>query len=212
MVACCAPACHTCTAVTLPAPLQVVQQDAKGRYVLDDSTTPPRIRAAQGHTIQLENPVLKPVAAADEVPLALHVTGRQAWEDIRASGELRSMARMHIHFATQPHMMRANSWANVLLQLDLAGAMAAGHRFFMSDNQVLLTEGPLPVAFVHQVQALELPEGWQAAMAGARQRSDGGGGGGGGRDSGRGGSRGGGRGRGNSGQGSAVPGADYQDQ
>lgn len=41
------------------------------------------------------------------------------WEAIQSSGELRRMSRMHIHFATQPHHMRNNSWASVLLKLKL---------------------------------------------------------------------------------------------
>lgn len=50
--------------------LQLVQK----RFVWDDSVDPPRVRAAQGHTVALEEPVLEPVLDAGAVPLALHVT------------------------------------------------------------------------------------------------------------------------------------------
>lgn len=42
-----------------------------------------------------------------------------SWQAIQDSGELHKMSRTHIHFATQPHLLRANKWANVLLRLRL---------------------------------------------------------------------------------------------
>jgi hypothetical protein len=41
------------------------------------------------------------------------------WQGIQSSGELRRMSRTHIHFATLPHHMRGNNWAQILLRLDL---------------------------------------------------------------------------------------------
>lgn len=61
----------------------IVAADSKGRYQLDDSTSPPRIRAVQGHSVQLAEPELRPVSSADEVPLALHVTSQEGWAAIR---------------------------------------------------------------------------------------------------------------------------------
>lgn len=42
---------------------------------------------------------------------------------LQESGELRRMSRTHIHFSTAARHMRRNSWANVLLQLDLERAL-----------------------------------------------------------------------------------------
>lgn len=44
----------------------------------------------------------------------------------------------------------------------LQEAMAAGHRFQLSTNGVLLCEGPLPVCFVQQVTQQELTQLWAA--------------------------------------------------
>jgi 2'-phosphotransferase len=184
--------------MTPPPPCPLLLQK---RFVLDEEAQPPRIRAAQGHSIQLDAPELEPVASAGQVALAVHVTSPDGWAAIQASGELRRMSRTHIHFATSPAHMRGNSWATVILRLDLAAALAAGQRFFLSANRVLLCEGPLPVALVQQVALAELPEEWQqeaAASKGQFKRHKGeggrsggrGGGGGGGRGSGRGGGRG----------------------
>jgi hypothetical protein len=38
-------------------------------------------------------------------------------------------------------------------------ALAAGHRFFLSTNGVLLTEGPLPVEFVQEMSEEEAVDG-----------------------------------------------------
>jgi hypothetical protein len=52
----------------------------KGRFVLDDSTAPPRIRAAQGHSVDLPEPVLTPVTDAAAAPaVAVHVTSEDRW-------------------------------------------------------------------------------------------------------------------------------------
>lgn len=42
-----------------------------------------------------------------------------SWEAIQASGRLLRMSRSHIHFATQPQLLRGNSWASVMLRLKL---------------------------------------------------------------------------------------------
>jgi hypothetical protein len=68
----------------------------------------------------------------------------------------------------------------------LQAAMAAGFKFFLSSNQVLLCEGPLPAQYVSQVQLSDLPDEWQAQR---QQGGKGGGGRGGGQKRGPGSSR-----------------------
>ena len=69
-------------------------------------------------------------------------------EAIQKTGEIRRMARTHIHFAAEERHMRANAWANVLLKLDLEKALKEGYTFFRSSNGVVLAEGPTPVKFL----------------------------------------------------------------
>ena len=136
----CVGVCSLC----LPCPLLVLRfVHPQKRFVLDESTVPPRIRAAQGHSVALEEPVLDDVTDAATVPVALHVTSREGyatpncllaqllactlpttagvhrWEAIQKSGELSRMKRTHIHFATLPGHLRQNQWATVHLQLNL---------------------------------------------------------------------------------------------
>eukprot|EP00775_Hariotina_reticulata_P004669 gene4669-4922_t len=131
---------------------EVVASCKKQRFVLDELSDPPRVRAAQGHSVVLAAPVLQPITDASSIPCAIHATSKDSWDAIQASGELRRMQRTHIHFATQPDLLRNNRWAAVKLKLKLAEALAAGRQFFLSTNNVLLTEGPLPVEFVEEME------------------------------------------------------------
>lgn len=82
---------------------------------------------------------------------------KRRWEAIEASGELRRMNRAYIHFATQTNHMRQNTWANLNLKLDLAQALQEGHKFFLSANSVLLTEGPIPLKYLKPINKADLP-------------------------------------------------------
>ena len=155
-----------------------VHSNDKQRFVIDESSDPPRIRATQGHSVALDNPILAPVTSPQHLAellsldpalplniIIIHVTGEEGWAAIQEAGELRRMSRTHIHFATRPNMMRRNKWASVWLMLDLQGAMEAGHSFHLATNQVLLTEGPLPLIFVDRLdlERIEsLPEEWRS--------------------------------------------------
>ena len=147
--------------VTLAEIRQVVELDKKKRFILDEIHEPARIRAAQGHTIQLETPILERVTSAAPIHTAVHVTSEQGWEKIQQSGELRPMSRTNIHFATHPVQLRKNHWANVYLLLKLQDALNDGYTFMLSSNNVLLCEGPLPVQYVQRVLFEDLPSEWR---------------------------------------------------
>ena len=66
------------------------------------------------------------------------------------------MARTHIHFASELHHMRTNTWAVVFLKLNLAKALQQGFTFWRSTNGVVLTEGPIPVKLLTPVSREEL--------------------------------------------------------
>jgi len=146
--------------VTLVEIRRVVEIDKKKRFILDELHEPSRIRAAQGHTIKLETPILKCVTSTDTINTAVHVTSEQGWKKIKQSGELRQMLRNHIHFATSPVLLRTNQWAGVFLLLKLQDALNDGYTFMLSSNNVLLCEGPLPVEYVQRVNLEDLPSEW----------------------------------------------------
>ena len=47
------------------------------RYTIDESKEPARIRANQGHSYEVKDLELQPIADASQVSFAVHVTGRQ---------------------------------------------------------------------------------------------------------------------------------------
>jgi 2'-phosphotransferase len=55
-----------------------------------------------------------------------------------ASG-LSRMARKHIHFAQDSHLIRHNR--SIFIEVDMAAAMADGIKFYRSQNGVILTAG-----------------------------------------------------------------------
>jgi 2'-phosphotransferase len=123
------------------------------------------IRANQGHSIQVDvEGLLTPITVeAGNVPeTVVHGTDEPAWRLIVKSGGLRRMGRNHIHFASglpdgfkslaidtasteekeaAPVIsgMRKNS--SVLIYIDIHAALAAGVKFYLSENGVILTEG-----------------------------------------------------------------------
>ncbi|KAK4106631.1 hypothetical protein N658DRAFT_414938 [Parathielavia hyrcaniae] len=198
---------------------------------LDESSTDPSdwlIRANQGHSIKLDSEhLLKPLAlpskegdssaavpdgAVPVPPAVIHGTYFAFWPAIVASGGLKPMGRNHVHFSTGlPEDAEAGvisgmrSDAEVLVYVDVAASIrdAAGIKWWMSDNGVVLTEGDadrlVPLKYFREVvgrrqgvgvlwkdgeKAADLPEGLKV-RAPQGKRGGGGGGGRGGRGRGR---------------------------
>lgn len=104
------------------------------------------IRANQGHSIQsateagIETEAIYELIT-EPLPYCAHGTTREAWEKIQTSG-LKKMNRTHIHFAQSPEAKSGFRWSSkVLVHIDMAKAMAAGIKFYMSDNNVILSDG-----------------------------------------------------------------------
>ncbi|KAF8567489.1 hypothetical protein P879_10237 [Paragonimus westermani] len=126
---------------------RVVEVNDKRRYDLstEPGTSRLRIRAFQGHSVPIEGLELTPIVDASQFPTVIHGTYFKNWETIRTEG-LKRMARTHIHFAPGEtgdagviSGMRAS--AEVLIYIDLAKAMQDGIHFYLSENQVILSEG-----------------------------------------------------------------------
>ncbi|KAJ4362029.1 tRNA 2'-phosphotransferase [Neocucurbitaria cava] len=139
------------------------------------------IRANQGHSIKVDaEGLLDPITEeAGNIPeTVVHGTDEPAWRLILKSGGLRRMGRNHIHFAsglpagfkslesstgsTEENTaapvisgMRKNS--SILIYIDISAALAAGIKFFKSENGVILTEGNeqgfLPYEFFKRVES-----------------------------------------------------------
>lgn len=128
-----------------------------------------RIRATQGHSIatvsseQIFTPIL--LTDADCPSFVVHGTDVKRWKDIQQSGGLKPMGRNHIHFATwlpakMPPLNRdfqslskpkkepgdkvisgMRNTSTVMVWADVKKSLAAGVKWWRSENWVILTEG-----------------------------------------------------------------------
>ncbi len=125
---------------------QTVDADSKGRYELADT----RIRAAQGHSVDVELG-LEPV----EPPAVLyHGTVERNVASILATG-LRPGSRQFVHLSGDvgtAEVVGRRRGAPVVLVVDAAGAHAAGQVFRRASNGVWLTD-PLPAVYVRRLSA-----------------------------------------------------------
>lgn len=136
-----------------------------------ENGAPVSVRATQGHSFKLDDPLLDPVNSPDEVPIAIHATSEAAWKQIQECGEMRRMNRTMIHFAPEPKHVRADEWAQVLLKVDLRRAVEARIKFGKAANGVVLTEGPVPLDYVQRVWPEELPLHWREHIEKTRGES-----------------------------------------
>ncbi|WP_325059732.1 RNA 2'-phosphotransferase [Vitreimonas sp.] len=126
--------------------LAVVESNDKQRFELTPDLT--RIRARQGHSIAVE----LALAPATPPPALYHGTVERFFSAIMAEG-LRKMARHHVHLSPDQRTAErvgARRGAPVILEIDAAAMAEAGHAFFVTENNVWLTE-TVPAAFLRRL-------------------------------------------------------------
>jgi len=123
------------TPLTRDKLMRIVAENEKQRFAFSDDGQ--RIRARQGHSVDVD------LALAPQVPpeILFHGTATRFLESIRATG-LESRSRQHVHLsrdeATAVQVGQRHGKPVVLKVL--AGQMhAAGHEFYLSENNVWLT-------------------------------------------------------------------------
>lgn len=122
---------------------EVVAGCAKQRFTLDRAGG--RIRANQGHSVQIDLE-LTPTTPPDTL---FHGTHPRALASIESQG-LRKMKRHHVHLSADRATaidVGGRRGTPVILLVDAAGMVAAGHDFYVSDNGVWLVD-EVPPAFL----------------------------------------------------------------
>lgn len=123
--------------------MAIVTNDEKKRYTV----TPDRlkIRAAQGHSIDIDLK-LSPV----EPPETLyHGTAIRFWPSITKSG-LTKMNRQYVHLSSDErtaYKVGIRHGQPLILKIKSKEMFDKGYKFFLSDNQVWLTDS-VPVEFL----------------------------------------------------------------
>lgn len=115
---------------------EVVARNNKRRYAVDPTGT--RIRASQGHTIDVD----LGLRATTPPAVLYHGTVAAALPGIRESG-LIPMRRNHVHLSADEETARvvgARRGRPVIIRVDAASMVADGHQFVVSDNGVWLTD------------------------------------------------------------------------
>lgn len=123
--------------------VRVVAANDKQRFELDEACD--RIRARQGHSV----PVDLGLAPAAPPDVLFHGTPRRNLDAIRATG-LERRQRHHVHLSADTGTaarVGARRGEFVVLEVDAAAMVAAGHTFWRTDNGVWLTDA-VPAAFL----------------------------------------------------------------
>lgn len=119
---------------------EVVERNDKKRFVVSEDGR--RIRAAQGHSMNVDLQ-LEPREPREVLH---HGTVRQAVESIRAR-RLSSRSRNHVHLSTDEQTARKVGQRHgnpVVLRIRAGDMWAAGHKFYLSENGVWLTDAVPP--------------------------------------------------------------------
>ena len=124
---------------------EIVTKDDKNRFELINKEGKLFIRAVQGHSIKLVDPILNEITDPKDLPIVIHGTNDNAYASIKIIG-LKRMSRTHIHFAhgkpNDPSVISGiRKTCNVLIYIDIPKAMAACIKFYKSKNGVILSEG-----------------------------------------------------------------------
>lgn len=134
----------------------IVESNSKKRFTIDGD----RIRANQGHSFELESPVLTRIDLTnmDQYPIVCHGTYAKYLPSIVEKGLLK-MDRTHIHFAKglpkdEGVISGMRSSCDTIIFLDLKKALEDPDNhleFFESSNGVILCEGPIPAKYFSAV-------------------------------------------------------------
>eukprot|EP00941_MAST-03F_sp_MAST-3F-sp1_P005370 g5370.t1 len=147
---------------------EIVAEDNKQRFGLREENVGEKkeskeekfellIRANQGHTMRCvkESALLTPITDSSAVPCCIHGTNSNAWKIIKSSG-LSRMKRNHIHMAagepgTNGVISGMRRSCDVIIHIDVDAAMKDGISFYLSENNVILSPGPIPPQFFSKV-------------------------------------------------------------
>ncbi len=122
---------------------EIVRTSDKQRFALSEDGT--RIRANQGHSV----PVDLGYQTASPPAVLLHGTVDRFLDAIRADG-LKPMNRHHVHLSADhatAQSVGGRRGKPVLLKIDAAGMVAAGHDFWVTANAVWLAAA-VPAEFI----------------------------------------------------------------
>ena len=128
----------------------VVKSNDKQRFLIQEEINEQGIpeawiKATQGHSMVFKDISIKRIENANQIPVAIHGTYMKHIDSIFKNG-LSKMNRTHIHFSVgKPGDKKVISGmrpdCNVLIYLDVQKCLDNGIELYISENNVVLTEG-----------------------------------------------------------------------
>ncbi|XP_056020547.1 uncharacterized protein LOC125649502 isoform X2 [Ostrea edulis] len=123
----------------------VVTTNDKQRFHLEEDQGHLKIRANQGHSLEVDGLEMTPITDAKEAPEVIHGTYSSSWDIIKEQG-LNKMKRNHIHFAAgEPGengvISGMRTSCEIIIMIDVEKALNSGLKFFRSANNVILSPG-----------------------------------------------------------------------
>jgi putative RNA 2'-phosphotransferase len=119
---------------------KIVAKDGKGRYSFNEDET--KIRANQGHSIEVD----MKFEPQDPPDTLYHGTGAESLDSIMDCG-LSKMKRQYVHLSldldTATKVGARHGVASILI-VNTKAMKAEGYKFYLSENQVWLTENVPP--------------------------------------------------------------------
>lgn len=115
---------------------EVVATNEKKRFAFDESET--KIRASQGHSVKVEIEFEEKIPP----PILYHGTAERNLASILENG-LEKRARHHVHLSSETETARKvgiRYGKPVILQIDAAQMAAQNFKFYISANEVWLTD------------------------------------------------------------------------
>jgi 2'-phosphotransferase len=138
----------------------IVINNDKQRFklIMSDTCGELMIRANQGHS-NSESNISEQIDQTkiyteiiEPLPYCVHGTTRKAINEIKKTG-LNKMSRTHIHFASEHNAKSGfRTSSTVLIHIDMLNAMTDGIKFFISENGVILSEGPIDPKYFSKIQ------------------------------------------------------------
>ena len=124
---------------------EIVKNDSKRRYEIFGE----KIRAVQGHSLPgVETQALASLIKEWNGDPPVHKTQKKNLDSIRIAG-LHPMGRKHVHFATDPMMLRKG--CNCTLAFDLKSWILNGHQAYEAKNGIILVEEIVPWSYLSVV-------------------------------------------------------------
>ncbi len=131
---------------------EVVDKDSKTRFTLTEENGRKKIRANQGHSMEIKELELKEITLGNSNSYGLIVHGSfdKNRELIQQTG-LKKMSRTHVHMVDvigdhSDNLLRSN--ANMYVVVDMVHALKDGLKFYESINHVVLCDTDIPAKYL----------------------------------------------------------------